>query len=381
MTFRFHVVALPHTQTHRRHNGCAYTMKVLNFCRMMKSLDHVVFHYGAEGGEVECDEHVEIISRREQDLLCPQGPEDLCGIEWDPSKPYWQIANARAAAEITARKRPRDFVCLIGGTCQAPIAQSLDTDMLIVEFGVGYRGVFAPFRVFESYAHMHAVYGAAGSDPDGRFCDAVIPNYYDPDDFSLGDGNGDYFLYLGRLIRRKGIQIAVETVRHLGARLLVAGQGCREAAPGRIVAADGAVYEAPGLEYTGFADIGRRAELMGAARALFVPTLYLEPFGGVAVEAQLCGTPVITTDWGAFPETVEQDRTGYRCRMLRQFVEAARNIEHLDRDYIRCRAQRNWSMWNVRHRYETYFEQLYDLWDEGWYTIPDWSDRVNETAA
>jgi len=373
---RFHVIGLPHTQTHRRHCACAYTMKVLNFCRMMKSLGHEVVHYGAEGSQVECDEHVQTISLAEQLLLI--GPHDYrrhtYSVPWDHELPHWQLANSRTIVELLRRAQQRDFLCLIGGGAQKPIADAVTrAGVLPVEFGIGYTGTFAPYRVFESYAHMHTLYGAAhpSGDTDGRFCDCVIPNYYDPEDFPAGEGRGGYFLYIGRLIRRKGIQIAVDTAGQLGARLLVAGQGCKETQPGRIVADDGSVYEAEGLEYAGFADIRRRAQLMGAARAVFVPTLYLEPFGGVNAEAQFCGTPVITTDWGAFPETVEQARTGYRCRTLRQFVDAAQNVDRLNRHYIRTRAQQRWSMWNIRHRYQAYFEQLYDLWDAGWYSLPD----------
>ena len=57
---RFHVVALPHTQTNMSHSACAFTMKVLHFCQMMAVLGHEVFHYGVEGSEVQdcCDEDV-----------------------------------------------------------------------------------------------------------------------------------------------------------------------------------------------------------------------------------------------------------------------------------------------------------------------------------
>jgi glycosyltransferase involved in cell wall biosynthesis len=374
---RFHVVALPHTQTSRKHNACAFTMKTYNFCRMMRSLGNTVVHYGAEGSEADCDEHVQIISRAEQDQLCgQQGGDRLYNIQWDIRAPYWRVTNGRAVEEIKRRMQQRDFICLIGGTCQKPIADSLDKSVTVVEYGIGYNGTFAPFRVFESYAHMHRIYGqeAQGHDPDGHTYDAVIPNYYDPADFPFCSTVGDYYLYLGRLIQRKGIQIAVETVKAVKGRLVVAGQGCVEHGPGWMRCEDGAVYEAEGLEFVGPADVARRAQLMGHAKAILVPTTYLEPFGGVNVEAQLCGTPAITTDWGAFPETVEHGRTGYRCRTLEQFAWAACNVDRLDRQYICQRAVNNWSLWQVRWAYQEYFQMLADLWGKGWYTERERTD-------
>ena len=66
---RFHVVALPHTQTAMSHSACAFTMKILHFCQMMSSLGHEVYHYGVEGSEVQdcCVEDVTILSKTEQE--------------------------------------------------------------------------------------------------------------------------------------------------------------------------------------------------------------------------------------------------------------------------------------------------------------------------
>jgi glycosyltransferase involved in cell wall biosynthesis len=98
-----------------------------------------------------------------------------------------------------------------------------------------------------------------------------------------------------------------------------------------------------------------------------VPTTYIEPFGNVAVEAQGCGTPVISTDWGAMTETVEHGKTGFRCRMLSEFVEAATKVDQLDYAYIRERAQRLYSLETIAERYDRYFRRLLTLWDRGWY--------------
>jgi glycosyltransferase involved in cell wall biosynthesis len=96
--------------------------------------------------------------------------------------------------------------------------------------------------------------------------------------------------------------------------------------------------------------------------------LYLEPFGGVAVEAQFCGTPVITTDWGAYPETVAHGITGFRCRYLGEFLDAVEQCRGLDPVLINRRAVDRFSMGVVAHQYEAYFSRLTTLQEQGWYT-------------
>ena len=128
------------------------------------------------------------------------------------------------------------------------------------------------------------------------------------------------------------------------------------------------MYEGDNLEYVGCVTGQQRADLYGHAIATFVPTTYIEPFGTVNVESQMAGTPAITTDWGAFPETVEHGKTGFRCRTLDHFLFAAKTAPTLDREYIHRRAVANYSMDRIRYRYQEYFQMLTDLMGKGWYT-------------
>ncbi len=370
MKFRFHVVGLPHTQTTKDYTACAYTQKVIKFCQMMKSLGHEVFLYASEENEAPCDELITIVTKKEQDKWFDgydfklQLPNALI---WDPSLPYWSIPNTRAIAEIKARARPKDFVCIIGGDCQQQIAIGLP-ELMSVEYGIGYRGVFSPYKVFESYAHMHWVYGLSGDDT-GRSFDSVIPNYFEPKDFPFKAKKEDFFLFIGRLVERKGIELAVETTKQIGAKLVLAGQGVKKIEGNKIVA-DEITIVGDHIKHMGHANPKQRGELMSRAKAVFVTTTYLEPFGGVAIEAMLCGTPVITTDWGAFPENIPHGVVGYRTRTLGEAVWAAKNLNKLSSARtIRKYAIDNFSLDRVKYQYQAYFEQLETLWEEnGWYS-------------
>lgn len=352
---RFHVVSLPHTQTTEAFAACAFTEKVRKFCIMMHEIQgHKVFLYSGEHNDAPCTEHIQCLSEVERQTHV--GDIHYSQASWDYSLPGWRNFNARAAEAISERAQPHDFICVIGGLAHKQIADALP-DMMVVEFGIGYGGTFAKYRVFESYAWMHACYGAAHPrNPnaiDGNFFDAVIPGYFEVEKFNFSAEKGDYYLFVGRMTRRKGIEIAEEACKRAGAKLILAGP------PSDYVPTYG--------EYIGEVTPAQRDPLMAKAKALFVPTVYCEPFGNVAVEAQACGTPVICTDWGAMTETVEHGKTGFRCRTLSEFVQAMSDVEALDKTYIRRRAIDTYSLPVIAERYERHFRRLLTLWGKGWY--------------
>ena len=102
----------------------------------------------------------------------------------------------------------------------------------------------------------------------------------------------------------------------------------------------------------------------------------MEPFGGVSVEALLCGTPVIATDFGAFPENVQHGIHGYRFRTIGEAVWAAKNLDKLNNKKIHEYAVDNFSVDRVRYLYQAYFEQLLTLWEDGFYS--KWHDGVSK---
>jgi len=347
---RLHVIALPHTQTTSAFPACAFNQKVVKLCKMF-ARDHQVYLYAGEYNEAPCAEHIVCLSEADRARYVTG---HYTAASFDAYLPIWREFNGKAIEGLHARLQPQDIICLIGGTSQQSIAEAFPAH-IVTEFGIGYPGSFAKYRVFESYAWMHMTYGAEARPnigaANGGWYDAVIPNQIDPEQFSLR-AKEDYYLFVGRITERKGYQIAQEVCEKLKVPLILAGPG------------EGTGYG----KFVGEVGYYERNRLMSGARALFAPTLYVEPFGSVAIEAMAAGTPVISTDWGAFTETVIPGLTGYRCRTFEEFLTAAEQVKFLSPAEIREHATLRYALASVKPQYETYFSRLLDLWSEGWYS-------------
>lgn len=358
---RVHIVALPHTLLTQAYDWCAYTAKVRRFITMLHLGGHEPIVYGPDIRDENVDrlssQYFPIVTEtdRKEWFDAPEWPSDKVFDRWEVDDITWRTMNERAAALIRINWQPGDVLGLIGGLCQQQILTDLtDLAPLTCEWGIGYSGVIpGTHRVYESYAWMHHVSARIGND-DIRFYDTVIPNCYDPAEFQVSHAPGDYLLFVGRPTSRKGLAVVADIARRSDLPLVVAGQ-------------PGADFGDLRHEHVGVVTGREKAELFAGARALLCPTIYLEPFGGVAVEAMMSGTPAIATDWGAFTETIQHGRTGFRARTLRQFLDAVDRAVDLDRAAIADYARTTYSLARGSIQYDNYLRDLSSLYAEGWY--------------
>jgi glycosyltransferase involved in cell wall biosynthesis len=115
-----------------------------------------------------------------------------------------------------------------------------------------------------------------------------------------GAAAGDYYLYVGRLVPYKRVDLAVRACNEVRRPLKVVGTGTELA---RLHALAG-----PTVEILGEQPRARVRELLRHCRAFLFPGE--EDFGIAPVEAQACGRPVIAYRAGGALETVVEGETG-----------------------------------------------------------------------
>ena len=354
--FRIHTFGIPHLPTNMTYNSCAYTTKQIKFCRMMQSRGHEVIFYGHEHSEVLASEFVPVTD----DAVLDQAYH---GYDWRRNQfkhnitdHAYQEFRRRLQPELLSRVRNGDFVhCPFGVAHEGPARAAEALGARVVEGGIGYTsGHFARWRAYESHAVRNYVERKNPQDWYSR----VIPNYFDPEEFKYQEQKEPWVLYLGRITELKGITTCIRATAAAGVQLKIAGQGN--------LAELGYSSLPDHVEFLGYADAETRKDLMARASALIVASTYLEPFGGVQVEALLSGTPVITPGFGAFAEVNLDERTGFHCWTLRDFRDAVLRRGEIDPAACRARGL-EYSLDRVAPQFERWFRDIDEVYTgQGW---------------
>ncbi|HEY3194381.1 MAG TPA: glycosyltransferase [Candidatus Dormibacteraeota bacterium] len=136
---------------------------------------------------------------------------------------------------------------------------------------------------------------------------------------TIGYGAGPLLLFVGRLERLKGVEIAIRALallndrEHTDLRMLVIGEDSRdgdESEKERLKALASALGVRDRIDFLGSVAHHELPHFYSAADVCVMPS-YSESFGLVALEAQACSCPVVASDVPGLRSVVRDDVSGY----------------------------------------------------------------------
>lgn len=144
--------------------------------------------------------------------------------------------------------------------------------------------------------------------PDGKIY--LKPNFLEKfhsqtDTFKFGL----YYLFVGRLIDEKGIELLLESYQNTNTKypLVIIG-------PGHLSSmVDSAAKKDPRIRYIGSQSKVEVLDWMKNAIALLFPSVWSECSPMTVLESLSCSLPVVCSDLGALPDMIRHQKTGYIC--------------------------------------------------------------------
>lgn len=167
----------------------------------------------------------------------------------------------------------------------------------------------------------------------------------------------DFLLFLGRVNKEKGPELAVEVAKRTGKKLVMAVKMSEdfEQAYWRDVVEPKLTGDE---EIIGEISVQEKADLLGRAKGVLFPIQWPEPFGLVMAEANACGTPVISFANGAAPEVIADGVSGFLINSLDEMVDAVSRLDEIDPSACRKHVEESFSAESMTAGYEEVFERV-----------------------
>jgi glycosyltransferase involved in cell wall biosynthesis len=212
------------------------------------------------------------------------------------------------------------------------------------------------YSVTGRHVHLVAISDAQRADNLEIPYLATVHNGINLNSYPYRENKDDVLVYIGRSNPDKGPKEAITIARRAGLPLQMILK--RSEPPEReyfeseiepLLASDIELYENVSHE--------EKVDMLGRACAMVFPIRWPEPFGLVMVEAMACGTPVVTTNWGAAPEVVADGVTGFRRDGEDDLVESIGRVRSLSTADCRARVEELFSAEAMVRGYEAAYER------------------------
>jgi glycosyltransferase involved in cell wall biosynthesis len=172
----------------------------------------------------------------------------------------------------------------------------------------------------------------------------------------------NYAVFIGRMVRAKGLHLAIGTARAAGIPLKAVSVSLGFEEEERYYDEDIRPLMGDDVELVR-TEVGfdRKVELLSRARALLFPIDWREPFGLIVAEAMACGTPVIATRCAATTELICERESGFVVD-VQDYVSVGSRLLRDDVTSLvpaRCRrwAERRFGAERMVRAYEAVYEQ------------------------
>lgn len=189
--------------------------------------------------------------------------------------------------------------------------------------------------------------------PDLNWAGTVY-NGLDLKKFPFSKKPENHLLFLGRILARKGADLAVQAAILAKEKLIIAGSP----STGRYWDTKIKPYLNKNIQYADNIPYEETYKYYGRAKALLCPIQWEEPFGLTFIEAMACGTPVIVFDRGSAREVIKDGKTGFIVKNLRGMVQAIKKIDQIDREECRKWVKERFTMEKMIDGYEEIFYKI-----------------------
>lgn len=147
------------------------------------------------------------------------------------------------------------------------------------------------------------------------------PIEYGEDKKVIDASKNEYYLYVGRISKEKGVDLFCRAITELGLKGIVVGDGSER---------ERLEMQFPHIEFTGWKNKEDVTKYMMGARALIFPSLWYETAGLTILEAQALGVPCIVSEWCAGKEFIKESINGFTFNSyddLKLKIKQVNNIE------------------------------------------------------